>query len=98
VTYKDVSDLIFIKDILKLDFVKKDINFTSDFNEFEYKSIVLKESNAFSFCSFWCGFNRRYWKLYKTYSFDSEDSCFEQLLIDFKFLEKRNILGTFEDD
>jgi hypothetical protein len=96
-SYKDVSDLTFIKEILRLDFIEKDIIFTSDFNDFEYKSVVLKESNTFSFYSFWCR-SEHYWKLYKTYTFDFIDDCFDQILVDYKFLEKRNILEAFNND
>lgn len=95
--YKDISDPIFIKEILKLDSIEKDINFISDFNDFEYRSTILKESKSFSFCSFWCR-SGYYWKLYKTYNFDFADECFDQMLSDYNFLEKRNILDKFKND
>ena len=92
-SYKDVSDPIFIKEILKLDFIEKEIGFLSVCNNFEYRSKILKESGALSLYSFW-----DYWKLYKTYSFDSVDNCFDQMLVDYNFLEKRSLLDTFKDD
>ena len=96
-SYKDVSDPIFIKEILKLDFVEKEISFLSVCNNFEYRSKILKESGALSLYSFWAR-SEHYWKLYKTYSFDSADDCFDQMLADYNFLEKRSLLDTFKDD
>jgi hypothetical protein len=92
-SYKDVSDPTFIKEILKLDFIEKEIGFFSVCNNFEYRSKVLKESGRFSLYSFWAN-----WKLYKTYSFDFEDDCFDQMLADYNFLEKRSLLDTFKND
>ena len=98
-SYKDIYDLNFIKEILKLDFIEKEINFYNGFNDFEYKSKVLKESGAFSLCSFWCKYKHHgAWRLYKTYSFDCEDDCFDQMLADYNFLEKRSLLDTFKND
>jgi hypothetical protein len=96
-SYKDVSDPIFIKEILKLDFIEKEIGFLSVCNNFEYRSKILKESKAFSFYSFWAR-SEHYWKLYKTYSFDSSDDCFDQMLADYNFLEKRSLLDAFKND
>jgi hypothetical protein len=96
-SYKDVSDPIFIKEILKLDFVEKEISFLSVCNNFEYRSKILKESGTLSLYSFWTR-SEHYWKLYKTYSFDSVNDCFDQMLADYNFLEKRSLLDTFKDD
>ena len=96
-SYKDVSDPTFIKEILKLDFIEKEIGFLSVCNNFEYRSKVLKESGAVSLYSFWAR-SLHYWKLYKTYSFDSEDDCFDQMLADYNFLEKRSLLDAFKND
>lgn len=96
ITYRDVFDFLFIKEIIKLDFVEKDICFISDFNDFEYRSRILKESeiSLYSFCRL--PQDPSSVSLYKTYTFDSEDDCFDQIMVDYKFLEKRSILGTFE--
>ena len=96
-SYKDVSDPTFIKEILKLDFAEKEIRFLSVCNNFEYRSKILKESERFSLYSFWAR-SEYYWKLYKTYSFNSEDDCFDQMLEDYNFLEKRSLLDTFKND
>ena len=96
-SYKDVSDPTFIKEILKLDFIEKEISFLSVCNNFEYRSKILKESGRLSLYSFWTR-SEYYWKLYKTYSFDYEDDCFDQMLTDYNFLEKRSLLDTFKND
>jgi hypothetical protein len=97
-SYKNTSDLLFIKQIIALDFVEKDISFISDFDDFEYRAQVIRESEKFSLHSFWCRSKHNYWKLYKIYAFDSEDDCFDQMIADFNFLEKRNILEAFKND